>query len=303
MKKEDSPFKVLHLLMLPDTEHTLTYGDKLVLMDNIGVSPEMNSVSDFVSTSYPFKLTFALAMFCRRGFMRVRLNLKEYTLTENDVLVVLPGSVGECLEISADMELALIGLSDYWPMREQQASLGMDFLKFYTSTALMHISQADMEESMHLYYLMRAKLEQSDYVYRLEAVTGYLQVLFYNSYQWISEYNRQHSQQVENRQQQLFDAFLKLVQAHYTEHRSMAYYAGKLCLTPKYLSQVILEVSGRYATDWIRDYVILDAKALLKSGKYTVQQVGDLLNFSNASFFGKYFKAAVGCTPRKYMLE
>ena len=303
MKKEDSPFKVLHLLMLPDTEHTLTYGDKLVLMDNIGVCPEMNSVSDFVSTSYPFKLTFALAMFCRRGFMRVRLNLKEYTLAENDVLVVLPGSVGECLEISADVELALIGLSDYWPMREQQASLGMDFLKFYTSTALMHISQADMEESMHLYYLMRAKLEQSDYVYRLEAVTGYLQVLFYNSYQWISEYNRRHSQQVENRQQQLFDAFLKLVQAHYTEHRSMAYYAGKLCLTPKYLSQVILEVSGRYATDWIRDYVILDAKALLKSGKYTVQQVGDLLNFSNASFFGKYFKAAVGCTPRKYMLQ
>lgn len=303
MKKEDSPFKVLHLLMLPDTEHTLTYGDKLVLMDNIGVCPEMNSVSDFVSTSYPFKLTFALAMFCRRGFMRVRLNLKEYTLAENDVLVVLPGSIGECLEISADMELVLIGLSDYWPMREQQTSLTMDFLKFFTSTALMHISQADMEESMHLYYLMRAKLEQSDYVYRLEAVTGYLQVLFYNSYQWISEYNRRHSQQVENRQQQLFDAFLKLVQAHYTEHRSMTYYAGELCLTPKYLSQVILEVSGRYATDWIRDYVILDAKALLKSGKYTVQQVGDLLNFSNASFFGKYFKAAVGCTPRKYMLQ
>ena len=67
MKQEDSLFKELHLLMLPDTEHTLTYGDKLVLMDNIGVSPEMNSVSDFVSTSYPFKLTFALAMFCRRG--------------------------------------------------------------------------------------------------------------------------------------------------------------------------------------------------------------------------------------------
>lgn len=302
MKKEDSLFKALHLLMLPDTEHTLTYGDKLVLMDNIGVSSEMNSVSDFVSATYPFKLTFALAMFCRRGFMRVRLNLKEYTLAENDVLVVLPGSIGECLEISADMELALIGLSDYWPMREQQTSLSMDFLKFFTSTALMHISQADMEESMHLYYLMRAKLEQSDYVYRLEAVTGYLQVLFYNSYQWISEYNRRQSQQVENRQQQLFDAFLKLVQTHYAEHRSMNFYAGKLCLTPKYLSQVIWEVSDRHATDWIRDYVILGAKALLKSGRYTVQQVGDLLNFSNASFFGKYFKAAVGCTPRKYML-
>lgn len=39
---------------------------------------------------------------------------------------------------------------------------------------------------------------------------------------------------------------------------------------------------------------------MLKSNKYTVQQVSDLLNFANASFFGKYFKAVVGCSPRKY---
>lgn len=62
------------------------------------------------------------------------------------------------------------------------------------------------------------------------------------------------------------------------------------------------QVSGRYAGDWINDYVILEAKALLKSKKYTVQQVCDMLNFSNPSFFGKFFKAAVECSPRKYML-
>ena len=302
MKKDDIPFKELHLLMLPDTGRTLMLGDELVLVDNIGISFDTDPVADFVSATYPFKLTFALAMFCLHGFMRVRLNLKEYTLAANDVLVVLPGSIGECLEISADMKLAVIGLSDHRLIGIKEASMSMALLKFFTSTSLMHISQADMEESMHLYHLMRAKLERPDYTYKLEAVTGYLQVLFYNGYQWISDYNRQQVQRVENRQQQLFEAFLELVRAHHTEHRSMTFYAGELCLTPKYLSQVILEVSDRHATDWIRDYVILDAKALLKSGRYTVQQVGDLLNFSNASFFGKYFKAAVGCTPRKYML-
>lgn len=72
--------------------------DDLVLVDNIGTSLDTDPMSDFVSATYPFKLTFALTMFCLRGFMRVRLNLKEYTLAENDVLVVLPGSIGECLE-------------------------------------------------------------------------------------------------------------------------------------------------------------------------------------------------------------
>lgn len=302
MKKEDIPFKELHLLMLPDTGRTLMIDDDLVLVDNIGTSLDTDPMSDFVSATYPFKLTFALTMFCLRGFMRVRLNLKEYVLGKNDVLVILPGSIGECLEIGTDTEIVAIGSSTHRLIGEQQTSLSMAFLKFFTSTPLIHISQKDMEESMSLYHLMRAKLEQPDYAYKLEAVTGYLQVLFYNGYQWISDYNRKSLQRVENRQQQLFDDFLELVQAHYNEHRCMIFYAEKLCLTPKYLSQVILEVSDRHATDWIRDYVILDAKALLKSGKYTVQQVGDLLNFSNASFFGKYFKAAVGCTPRKYML-
>ena len=75
MKKEDSIFKELHLLMLPDVGRTLIYGNELVLLDNIGMDVEEELVSDFVSPSYPFKLTFTLVMFCLRGTMRVRLQL------------------------------------------------------------------------------------------------------------------------------------------------------------------------------------------------------------------------------------
>lgn len=303
MKKEDSLFKELHLLMLPDVGRTLIYGNELVLLDNIGMNVEEELVSDFVSPSYPFKVTFTLAMFCLRGVMRVRLQLKEYVLSENDVLVVLPNTIGECLGVSAEAEVAVIGLSSHHLLAGQQSSLSMAFLKFLTATPLIHISSAQMEECMILYHSMRKKLEQADYQFKLEAIAGYLQVFFYNGCQWLLEYNRQQVRKVESRQEKLFEDFLELVQTHYRAHRNMCFYAEKLCLTPKYLSQVIWEVSNRHAPDWIRDYVILEAKALLKSGQYTVQQVGDLLNFANASFFGKYFKAAVGCTPRQYMLK
>lgn len=303
MKTEDSPFKELHLLMLPDVGRTLIYENELVLLDNIGMDVEEELVSDFVSPSYPFKLTFTLVMFCLRGTMRVQLQLKEYVLSENDVLVVLPGTIGECLEVSAEAKVAVIGMSGHRLWKGQQSSLSMAFLRFLTATPLIHISSTQMEECMILYHLMRKKLEQPGYKFKLEAIAGYLQVFFYNGCQWLLEYDRQQVRKVESRQEKLFEAFLELVQTHYREHRNMCFYAEKLCLTPKYLSQVIWEVSDRYALDWIRDYVILEAKALLKSGRYTVQQVGDFLNFANASFFGKYFKAAVGCTPRQYMLR
>lgn len=49
--------------------------------------------------------------------------------------------------------------------------------------------------------------------------------------------------------------------------------------------------------------VLLNAKTLLRSGQYSVQQVSDLLAFPNPSFFGKYFREHVGCTPREYQMQ
>ena len=92
---------------------------------------------------------------------------------------------------------------------------------------------------------------------------------------------------------QIYDSFIKEIQKNYTKERSISYYADLLCITPKYLSQVVRKVSGRFAGDWINDFVILEAKALLKSRKYTIQQVADMLNFANQSFFGKYFSEKI----------
>lgn len=76
--------------------------------------------------------------------------------------------------------------------------------------------------------------------------------------------------------------------------------ADLLCVTPKYLSQVIRNVSGKLAGKWITDFVILEAKALLKGGKLTIQQIADNLNFANQSFFGRWFKDNVGMSPSEY---
>ena len=63
---------------------------------------------------------------------------------------------------------------------------------------------------------------------------------------------------------------------------------------------MIRRACGRMPSDVIGEHVILEAKLLLRSERYTVQQVADMLNFPNPSFFGKYFKAHVGQTPRQF---
>lgn len=94
--------------------------------------------------------------------------------------------------------------------------------------------------------------------------------------------------------------FFELVNQYFASERQIKFYADKLCLDPKYASQLIKQASGRMAGDWIQDRVILEAKLLLLDGNHNVQQVADALNFTSQSFFGKYFKNATGMSPKAY---
>ena len=87
---------------------------------------------------------------------------------------------------------------------------------------------------------------------------------------------------------------------NYKQERSVAFYADKLCVTAKYLSLISKEVSGQPAGNWIDEYVILEAKTLLKSSQMSIQEIADSLNFANQSFFGKYFKHHTGISPKEY---
>jgi len=87
---------------------------------------------------------------------------------------------------------------------------------------------------------------------------------------------------------------------HYKEERSVSFYADKLCISSKYLSSLVKEVSDKNPVEWITQCVIFESKTLLKSTDMSIQQISDLLNFPNQSFFGKYFKRYCGMSPLQY---
>ena len=91
-----------------------------------------------------------------------------------------------------------------------------------------------------------------------------------------------------------------MLEAEYRKERSVVYFANRLCISPKHLSMVVKKVSGRTASDWIDEYVVLEAKQMLRTTTLTVQEVSRELNFANQSFFGKYFKKHVGMSPSEY---
>jgi len=102
------------------------------------------------------------------------------------------------------------------------------------------------------------------------------------------------------RNQQLLFEFKKQLSSDFIRHRSVSYYAQKLYVSPRYLSTVIKEESGRTAGEWIDEMVLLEAKILLQNKELTIAQVADQLNFSDQSTFWKFFKNLTNHSPFDY---
>lgn len=104
-----------------------------------------------------------------------------------------------------------------------------------------------------------------------------------------------------SRQLTYVQEFMRQLQLHHSHHRAISFYADKLCISQKYLSHVIKEATGRSATEWIAEYVVMEAKNLLRYSNKNVQQVAYSLNFPTQSSFGKYFKHVTGISPSEFL--
>ncbi|MDY3070465.1 MAG: helix-turn-helix domain-containing protein [Parabacteroides sp.] len=103
-----------------------------------------------------------------------------------------------------------------------------------------------------------------------------------------------------SRKEELLDKFLQLLFENCKKEHGVKFYADKLFITPQYLSLVLKEMTGKSANKWIDESLVVEAKILLKTPDITVQRVADLLNFSDQSTFGKFFKKHVGLSPMEF---
>ncbi len=267
----------------------------LFLSDNFksGIMP------GFLVSSLPRKIQFATIVLCRAGEVAVRLNMEPYVLHADDLMLLSPGVFGEQLQASPDCKLLVIAFSEevYNISAKNSVSAQLRNL-FYRKPLLIGLPHPYSETLTAHYRMLRDVICDVSFTQTEEVVRSHINII--SAYALHCAQVEQRGQPEPTRYERMFDQFLRDVKDHCARERSVAFYADRLFITPKYLSRVVMEVSGRHPTDWIRDYVLLDSKALLLRHDLSVQQVADMMGFPNPSFFGKYFREHVGCTPREY---
>lgn len=260
---------------------------------------------------HPAKMNGFFAMVCTKGSVTLTVHMKDFTLTENTILVA-PTSVVTFKRCS-DCELYIAAFnSDFTSEMNINLKMIMPIISsLHTQSIVHHIDKAEIVQALHrsfdaLYteYTQSVSDEANSSLFKEMAIRHMYAGLIYRLCEFIAT---SHSIQTDiapkDRSGDYFRQLISLLHEHYKTERSVEFYANKMNLTPKHLSRVVRNHSGKSVHQWIDEFVVLEIKNLLKYSDMSIQQISYELNFPNPSFMGQYFKRITGKTPGEYRKE
>lgn len=240
------------------------------------------------------------------GETSVSFNLHEFRLKKDSMFIFTPKNIlqvnsqqyfkADVIAISPDfMRRINIDIKNMMPL----------FLKFVENPALT-LTPEESRSMRGMIAQIERETSGPETHFSFDIVSGLIAATIYKvgdiMYHYLAEHpegqNNSH-----NRAEEYFKQFTHLLGEHFREERSVGFYARQLCITPKYLTTLIKRISGQSVSEWIDNYVILEAKTLLKYSTMSIQEIAYYLNFPNQSFFGSYFKRNTGMSPSQYKAQ
>lgn len=262
-----------------------------VLQDTSLISPDQSLDESFIFNG------FALTV-CLKGKATVQINYRDFCITEGHIFTYMPNQIFRLKDRSDDFLIESLFLSaDY--VLQLPLPRDFDLLKSIAVAPLQKINDEALHNMLEFHSLIAKHHRREENPYK-ESQTKALILALLMEVALLYSTSAAKIPAAVSRQEVLTDEFFKLMLDNYQKERSVAFYADKLCLTPKYLSMTVKKITGHPISEWINEAVIIEAKRMLKATDFTALQISEELNFPNPSFFGKFFKQYAGMTPLQY---
>lgn len=262
--------------------------EKIVIADENALPVTLAS-EVFISPNFAISL-------CHSGSCSADFDMQPVKFNRHDIAVLLPDHIigyGEC---TADYSITLIIIdrSFYDQLINREAFRG--FLK-YKNQPNYHLNEEQYQQITTILATLRLVVK-IPHPKRIESIANILDILFYA----LTDYRGEDILSKEEKNNTyLFNVFYDLLIDNYHQQHNIAWYAEKLCLTPKYFSSVIRQMTGKSAAQWINEILILHAKRLLYTRRnMNVEQIAYELGFKSNATFCRFFKEQTGLRPSEY---
>lgn len=265
--------------------------------DNLIIGDRSKIPAKFV-LNQPNVLDGAAFFICIKGTAKASINFRNYDLTPNTVLTILPNHIFKALEYSDDFSnIMLIFSVDFIA----DLPVHLELIKQIGANPCLRMNNEDMDILLETCDLLYKLFNQKQYILRDDIAKSMLYTFILQMKALLHNNNSEETEtEKPTRQVVLTEQFLRILLENFKEQRSSDFYADKLFVSTKYLSQVVHEVTGESVFAWINKATIISIKKRLSTSDLSINQIADEYNFPNPSFFGRYFKQHTGMTPGEY---
>ena len=268
--------------------------EKVVMADESAL-PVTLANDVFVSPNFVISL-------CHKGSCKADFDMLPIEFKEHDIAVMLPDHIighGECSE-DYSTTMIVIDRLFFDELINRESFRG--YLQ-YKNQPNYHLNDEQYSQITTILATLRLVIE-IPHLKRTESLANLLDILFYALTDFRGDESTNPMNKVDARNTYLFNSFYDLLINNYKSQHEIGWYAEKLCLTPKYFSGVIRQITGKSAARWIDEMLILHAKRLLFTRRdMNIQQIAFELGFKSNASFCRFFKDQIGLRPSEYRQE
>lgn len=262
----------------------------IILFDELKKVPRLNEAR---------RTTFILVALCTHGTARYYVDTVEHEVRQNDIIIISERHVINDCWMSDDIEGVAVMLSAnfYYDVVRNVKEISQLFL-FSRSHPVISLGDLQVDVFVEYFKLLKKKVAINNH-YRRNVCSALVLAMFYDLNNVVYDLEHTDSRR-QSRADFIFTEFIRMVEENYKHERKVSWYAEQQCISSKYLSEAVKQVSKRTPNEWIDSYVTLEARVLLKNSSKNIKEIAMELNFPNQSFLGKFFKEHVGMSPSEY---
>ena len=250
-----------------------------------------------------YKGVFNIFMLCNKNRVTFHQGNVRYTADSGDFVVWPSSKSCDGIDYSDQMDADVLLVSDYFLdlYRPNQVSDARGY-EYQTINPILRSSLTLLARERTILEDDFKNILRHSYTfqgYLGEQIAGtLLRVLLYDLWTFFSQLAMKY--QDEGLPSPHFARFLLEARYNCSKHRDVAWYANKIGVTPKYLTEISKDATNRPAGDWIDEYAAIILRKELSAENLSLTELAKEMNFSSLPAFTRYVKRVLGCSPSEF---
>ena len=237
-------------------------------------------------------LTHAL---CLDGTANLLFNGTINPLQQGDCIIIEHSEMAQIQDASPDFRTITIYVTpEFIQMAMPLSNYGTRGHMMLFNDPVMHLNARQQERCRENMEYVRMRCAEKNHRFYLDLTLNAVQGMIIDFFDFHAEiYDLEND--LPHQGAQLMNRFIELLErGEYRTHRDIAYYADKLCVTTKYLSETCKSISGCGAAYWINRYTAVEIARLLRDRSLTLSDIAFRFDFSSTAYLSRYIRQHLG---------